>query len=273
VHDLWPLTPIELGGMSPRHPFILLLQRAENYAYRNAHRVASMLPKADSYMREHGMDAHKFSHIPNGIDVAEWQRSTAPIPQEHCGALARLQREGRFLVGYAGSHGLANALSTLVDAAQLLQSQPVAFVLVGQGPEKDSLKKRAEQLGLTNMLFLPPVARETLPQLLAPMNALFIGWGRKPIYRFGISPNKLMDYMMAARPVIHATEAGNDPVLDCGCGISVAPEDPPAVARAVLRLMCLAPADRQAMGLRGKEYALTHHDYRVLGRQFLEIMH
>jgi glycosyltransferase involved in cell wall biosynthesis len=272
VHDLWPLSLIELAGMSPWHPFVIMLQRAENFACRNSDRVASMLPKADLHMRQHGMADHKFAYVPNGIHVAEWQREPAPLPEEHRVVFARLKEEGRFVVGYAGSHGLANSLHTLVDAAALVQTEAVAFVLVGHGPEKAALQQRAQRLGLRNTVFLPPVPKLAVPRVLSSMDALFMGCNRRPIYRFGISPNKLVDYMMAAKPVVNAVEAGNDIVSDSGCGITIAPEDPQAVAAAVTRLICLPATERAAMGSRGREYVLAHHDYRVLAQQFLTIL-
>ena len=82
----------------------------------------------------------------------------------------------------------------------------VALVFVGQGPEKRALQRRARQTGLENTVFLPPVPKTSMPALLTSMDACFIGWNRKPIYRFGVSPNKLFDYMMAGRPVIRAIE-------------------------------------------------------------------
>lgn len=272
VHDLWPLTPIELGGMSPRHPYILLMQLAENFAYRVSDRVVSMLPKADGYMREHGMDPHKFAYMPHGINVEEWQNRKTSMPPEHREVLSRLMQKGHFIVGYTGSHGLANALHTFIEAASLLHRYPVAFVLVGQGPEKGSLRKKAFELGLTNTLFLPPLPRGCIPELLAAMDALFIGYQKKPIYRYGISPNKLMDYMMAAKPVIHAIEAGNDLVAESGCGFSVPPENPAAVAEAVTKLIEMKSSGREAIGLRGRDYVLNNHNYTVLAKRFLEII-
>jgi glycosyltransferase involved in cell wall biosynthesis len=272
VHDLWPLSPIELGGMSPRHPFILLMQWAENFSYRHADRVVSMLPRAADHMQKHGMARHKFAHIPNGVDVAWWNRNQDSIARPHVETVRRLKQQGRFVVGYTGAHGLANALQNLIDAAARLQTEPVTFLLVGQGPEKQALQKQAEKRGLDNVEFLPPVEKSAIPSLLAAMDALFIGWNRKPIYRFGICPNKLMDYMMAGKPILHAVEAGNDPVAEAACGSSVAPEDPVALAAAVSRLMALPPAEQAALGRRGKEYVLANHDYRTLARKFLVLM-
>jgi len=90
------------------------------------------------------------------------------------------------------------------------------------------------------------------------------------LFRFGISPNKLMDYMMAGRPIIQAIEAGNDMVAESECGLSVPPEEPQAIAEATLHLLALSASEREAMGRKGHEYVMAHHDYRVLAQQFLE---
>ena len=78
--------------------------------------------------------------------------------------------------------------------------------------------------------------------------------------------------MMAGKPIIHAVEAGNDPVQDAGCGISVPPEDPQAIADAIRTLASMSVAEREAMGQRGKEYVMKHHDYKILAKQFLEVL-
>lgn len=270
VHDLWPLSPIELGGMSSLHPYIMVMQWAENFACRVSDRIVSILPKTEVYMREHGMASHKFAYVPNGIDIAEWEQNNNILPPEHKEILAELKAKGRFIIGYAGAHGIANSLYTLIDAAQLLQTHPVTFVLVGQGPEKTPLVQRVKKLGLTNVIFLSPIAKNSIPELLDMMDALYIGLQRQPLFRFGISPNKLMDYMMAGKPIIQAIEAGNDMVAECGCGISVPPEDPKAIANAITRLVRMALVDRDTMGIKGKKYVLANHDYRILAKQFIE---
>ena len=99
--------------------------------------------------------------------------------------------------------------------------------------------------------------------------ACYIGWTRSPLYRFGICPNNLLDYMMAAKPVIHAIEAANDLVAEAACGISIPPQDAAAIVEAVGKIKALAPAEREALGQRGKRYVVAHHDYAVLARQFL----
>jgi len=271
VHDLWPLSPIELGGMSKHHPFILMMQWAENYAYRSADWVVSILPWAEEHMREHGMRPGRFVHIPNGIDVEEWNEGSAMLPEEHARAIAECKAQGRTIVGYAGAHGLANALEALVETAELLRSMPLAFVLVGQGQGKEELKQLAARRGLVNVIFLPPVLKDVIPSLLREMDILYIGWRQDLlIYRFGISANKLLDYMMSGRPIVHAVRAANDPVAESGCGISVAPEDAPAIAAAVQKLAAMSVEERNVIGQRGQARVVENHDYRVLAKKFLE---
>lgn len=272
VHDLWPLTPIELGGFSRWHPLIMLLQYAENYAYRHADSVVSTLPNAESHMRDHGMAQHKFAFVPNGIDLSEWKKYTDPLPPEHANTLSELEQSGCFLIGYAGAHGPANALRTLLDTAKLLRDRPVKFVLVGQGPEKEPLQQMAKRENLSNVVFLPPIPKATVPQFLDAVDALYIGWNRKPIYRFGISPTKLVDYMMSSKPIIHAVEAGNDPVEAAGCGISCLPEDPVDGAKAIESLLQTTVEQRREMGQRGETYARSRHSYSVLAEHYLKAM-
>ncbi|MBV8379580.1 MAG: glycosyltransferase family 4 protein [Paucibacter sp.] len=270
VHDLWPLSPIELSGMSPKHPFAMLCQKAENDAYRDADVVVSMLPKVHEHMAAHGLDLRKLHIVPNGITLDEWSADGAPLSEELTRYLDGIQ--GRTIVGYAGSMGLPNALDVLLDAAALMKDEPFAFVLVGSGHEKARLAERAKAEGLTNVAIFDPIPKAQIPALLARLDIAYIGWQRTPIYRFGIAPNKLMDYMMAARPVLHSVEAGNDPVAEAGAGLTVAPMDPAAVAEGLRALAAVSPEERAAMGARGRAFVQAHHTYPVLARRFLDAL-
>ncbi len=271
VRDLWPLTLLHLSAMSRWHPFIQLLQWTENYAYRHADRVVSVLPKAADYMQAHGMKPEKFACVPNGICLEAWAHADGQLPEQHANELERLKKDGRFLVGYLGQHGVSNALGSFLAAGPLVRERAL-LVLVGQGPEKERLQAQAAAYGTDNIAFLPPVTKQTVPVMLASMDALFLGWNRQPLYRYGISPNKLMEYMMAEKPVIHAVEAANDPVAESGCGISCPPEDAGAVAAAILRLADCGTAERHAMGERGAQYVVAHNSYAALANEFLKVM-
>jgi glycosyltransferase involved in cell wall biosynthesis len=269
VHDLWPLSPMELGGMSKWHPFIMLVQQAEDYAYRHADAVVSMLPKVREYMESRGLAPQKLHFVPNGIDPGEWQPDSPGLPDGAGKLLASLRAQGVAIVGYAGTHGVSNALENLLGIAGLMRGEKVAFVLVGGGPDKASLQQRALRENLPNIHFLDPVEKSRIPSLLECFDIAYIGWHRHPLYRFGIAPNKLMDYMMAARPVLHAVAAGNDPVSEAGCGLTVAPDDPAAAAEGIRSLLNAGSDQRCAMGQRGKAFVLENLTYPVLAQRFL----
>jgi len=272
VHDLWPLSPIELSGMSPGHPFIRLCQAAEDAAYRDADVVVSMLPKVQGHMAAHGLDLRKLVIVPNGITPDEWTDAAPPLRGDVAQAIAAQRAAGRTVVGYAGSMGLPNALDDLLDAAALLRDAPIAIVMVGDGHERARLVQRVADEGLANVQLLPPIPKAQIPSLLAAIDIAVICWQRVPIYRFGIAPNKLMDYMMAGCAVLHGVDAGNDPVAESGCGITVPPESPAAVADGLRRLAALPAAERAAMGRRGRAFVLAHHTYPVLAQRFLQAM-
>ena len=269
LHDLWPLSPMELGGMSKWHPFIMLMQRGEDFWCRHADKVISILPKTEAYLKTRGLKDGKFCYIPNGIVLADYD-NVLPLKPDYLEQLNNLHKQGKFLVGFAGAHGIANALNILLYAANKLKNTKAYFVLVGQGQEKENLMALAQKLGLDNVLFLPSIPKKMVPAFLAQMDVLYIGLQNQKLFRFGISPNKLMDYMMAGKPVLHSVTAGNDLVQEAHCGISVPAEDVDAVAEAVKKLMLMNEAELSALGANGKEYVTKHHDYKILAEKFIE---
>jgi glycosyltransferase involved in cell wall biosynthesis len=272
VHDLWPLSPIELSGMSPRHPFIRLVQAAEDAACRDADIVVSMLPKVHEHLSAHGLDLRKLHIVPNGIALDDWHCPPQPLRDDVARSLQAARSAGSLVVGYAGSMGLPNALDTLLDAASALRGVALQFVLVGDGHERARLARRVADEQLHNVSLFDPIPKPMIPSFLSAIDVAYIGWQRVPIYRFGIAPNKLMDYMMAAVPVLHGVDAGNDPVAEAGCGLTVAPESPEAVVQGLRRLAALSCDERRAMGRRGRAFVRAHHSYTVLAQRFLDAL-
>ncbi|NOZ35755.1 MAG: glycosyltransferase family 4 protein [Chlorobi bacterium] len=270
VHDLWPLSPRELGNMSKLHPFILIMQAAENFAYKHVNKVVSMLPKTLEHMKKHGLKPEKWFHVPNGIVLEDW-KNFDKIPESYSTLFKEFKQQGRKIVGYAGGHAISNSLDTLIETAKLLKNYPdIVFVLVGDGQEKENLKSQADNM--ENLYFLDSVPKKSVPDLLSYFNILFIGWNKSLLYRFGISPNKIFDYMMAKKPIIHAVEAGNDIVKEADAGISTEPQNPKAVADAIIQILNLSESDVRKIGEKGKEYVIRNHDYKVLAQNFINII-
>lgn len=268
VHDLWPLSPIELGGISKTHPFMLLMQWAENYAYKHADFVVSLLPEAKSHMVSHGLEPSKFVYIPNGIVLEEWDETEA-LPLDLVRSIEEIKSSAKFTVAYAGTHGLANSLDALISAAKVL-SKDIAIVLIGDGIEKPRLQMKVKNESINNVYFLPPISKTKIPALLSYFDSFYIGLQKQSLFRFGISPNKIFDYMMAGKPIVQAIEAGNNIVKEYDCGVAVEPDNEQSIRDGIEQLSRLSVDERQRLGNNGRSAVLKYHDYKVLCANFVK---
>ena len=266
VRDIWPLTLVELGGYSPKHPFIRLMQWVEDKAYRDSDVILSNLPNAVDHMVCRGMTRDKFIWIPNGFDLTELQNAE-PLPDK---VLASLPKD-KFIVGYTGTMGVANALHSFVAAADLLKyDHEIAFVIVGGGKEK--LRLVEETKALKNVHFLESIPKQQVQSMLFVFDACYIGWKDESIYRFGIAPNKLPEYMMSSKLIIHSYSCRYDYVDKANAGISIPAENPGKIKDAILKIKAMTPAQIKKIGDNVREDALKNHDYSVLASKLAEVL-
>lgn len=270
VHDLWPMTLTEIGGMCKLHPFVVAIQAAENSAYRHSDEVVSLLPAAKKHMVRHGMKPEKFVHIPNGVVLKDWE-TPQDLPKEHLQVLEIFMKNGTFVAGYFGGHARSNALDTLLDAAKELASSDIRFVLVGDGLEKQRLIERVKEEKIENVIFLPPIQKKAVPTLLSYFDCSLICAADSPLYRFGICPNKLFDSMMAAKPVIKTIHTPDSIVRKYHCGWIVKPQDGRKLAYAVDRMYHLSKEKRERMGKNGKQAILKYFTYTALAQKFEQL--
>lgn len=269
VRDIWPLSLIEIGGFSPKHPFIRIMQWIEDKAYSCSDSVISNLKNSVVHMTERGMNPRKFSWVPNGFSLDEVSQE-APLNDY---AKSQLPKE-KFIVGYTGSIGLANALDTLVLAADKLKKySDIAFVMVGAGKEKSSLQSIVKEKGLSNVYFIDPIPKVEIQAMLNRFNACYIGLKKDPLFHFGVSPNKLFDYLYSGRPIIYGIESGNyEPVSDASAGIQIPAQDSSKLAEAVLQLYSMTEAERSLMGSNGRNVALEQYEYGKLAEKLSSVL-
>ena len=272
VRDLWPLTLIEIGGLSRFHPVVLGLEYFERLGYRRANHVVSVLPGARGHMEAKGVASEKFVHIPNGVDIEEIDRTRIPLDETTKARLNDLR--DRFVVAYVGSYSISNALHTLLAAAELLQQKhpKVHFVLVGKGPLREDMEDRIAKSELRNVSMWGPVSKNQVPSLLERVDVCYAGVKRNPLYEHGVSLNKLFDYMLASRPIIQAISTPYDLVEEAECGFSVEAEDPDAVAGAIVDLVEMSPDEREQLGRNGREYVDKHHSWARLAQRYLSLL-
>lgn len=257
LRDIWPQSLVDYGRLSERHPAIRLLSAIESHLYRRAKAVATLLPASFDYLVSKGADPDGIVWIPNGVYLPD-------LPE------VRPAPGGRpFVVAFVGIHGVANGLGTVLEAARLLQERgqegEVLFRFVGDGGEKPALQAEAARLGLRNVEFRPPVPKAEVPDVIAQADAGLMILKTSPVFRWGVSPNKLFDYFGAGRPVLFSVAGANDPVAEAAAGVSVPADDAEALADGALRLAAMGPEERAEMGMRGRRYVEERHDLAKLG--------
>lgn len=271
VHDMWPATLYEVGGMPEWHPFVLLMQIAENSAYRHCDKCVSLLPYAKEYMVKHGLKEGKFVNIQNGVVKEEWE-TIEKIPEQH--RLFFESYKDRFIVGYFGGHAISNALDNILNVAKFfLSHEPnskVIFVLVGEGIEKQKLVHRAKEENINNIFFLPSVDKKNIPDLLTYFDCSYMTGIDSPLYRFGLCLNKMYDSMMAGIPIICAFNAPTTLIKEFECGLQCNPNDIQYVVESIRKIELMTNEERRLMGLKGRRAILQYFTYDRLAKTFID---
>lgn len=268
VHDMWPITLIELGGMKRYNPFVQLMQIGENSFCKNSDAIVSLLCNAKDYFIEHGMRPEKFHVVMNGIVADEWS-NPVDLPEDHKDTINRLHDEGKFIICFFGSVTRSYAVDYLIDAVKKLNDDRVSVLVVGDGNQKNSLMEKAK--GLDSVVFVPKIKKSMIPSLLESIDCCYVGALRNDMFRFGICMNKLFDSMMSGKPILYAVDAPNNFIKDYSCGISVEAENADALADGIKQLLSLSPEERFQMGKNGRDAVLNYFTYEKLAAQFAEV--
>ena len=265
VRDIWPETLIALGHTRRYGPVALLLGVLEKWLCRQSCRIVSVLPEYGSYVKEHGIRAPEVVHIPNGINL------------DNMGAVLPYRRQDPFRITYLGAHGTANDLHTLVRAMEIIEVShglgSIECHLIGAGPMKQALADYCAARRLKQVIFHPPVSKDAIAATAANTDTFVLCGKRLPsLYRYGISMNKIPDYMAMGRPVIIALESVNNPVIEAQAGIRVEPECPEQLAGAIIKTAAMTEAELREMGLRGRRYVEQKHDMKMLAQRLADVM-
>lgn len=266
VHDMWPITLIELGGMKKSNPFVILMQMAENSFCKHSDYIVSLLCAAKEYFIEHGMAPEKFKVVWNGVVTEEWQNPTA-LPSEHEMLLTKLHDDNKFVICFFGSVTKSYAIDYLLKAHQKLSNNSVSIVIVGEGSKKEELKQIAGE----GVYFLPRIPKTAIPKLMDRIDCCYVGALHNNMFRFGICMNKLFDSMMSGKPILYAVEAPNNFIKDYNCGISVKAEDVDALAEGMRKMLEMSNDEREQMGKNGRNAVIEHFTYTKLAAEFADL--
>jgi len=274
VRDFWPQSLVEIGALGKFSPLAVGMGVLEKFLYRKARLIISVLPDGKEHIARFGTDLKKVVHIPNGADLAWYDGCTreSRLSPELNALFRRL--EGRVIFTYAGAHGYANGLETVIKAAEILHRAGISGVhvlMVGDGPDKPGLVKMTEDNGLTNVTFINTLEKVRIPVILKNSDVCLFHLRNSKAYRYGLSSNKLFDYMAAARPIIAAVERAPNPEFT-GFGLHIPSDDPGLLADAMLQMAGKTPGARKVMGDRARAYAERFHDTSMLAGKLAEAL-
>ena len=269
VRDLWPESLSAVGMWSSNSPLHRSLAKIAGFLYRSCDRLVVVTPAFKEYLIQHWrVPEEKIFVVENGVETGLFSSLTPSV------AIRReLDAEEKFVASYIGTMGNAHGLETLLDAATLLRERApqILFLLVGEGAEKARITSLARSRGLDNVRFVDEQPREKIPAYISASDACLVLLKKTELFKT-VLPTKMLEFMSCARPVILGVDGHAREVMErANAGIFITPEDPAALAEAVMRLAA-DPVLRESLGRNGRQHILRYFSRQDTAKLYLEVL-
>lgn len=266
VSDLWPESAVKLGVLNNKL-FIKMATWLEEFCYRKAHAVTGQTKGIVDNITDRGFDKSKVHLITNGVNTEFFKKENRDESFRK-----ELGIENKFSVVYAGIHGLAQGLEVVLDAAEMLKEyKNIEFIFVGEGPDKPKLIKIAEEKNLKNVMFLPMQPKPKMPRIIASMDATIIPLKKLDLFK-GALPSKMFEALSSELPIVLAVEGEAEKLInDAKAGITVEPENPKAIAEAIIKLYNDVEL-RKTLGKNGRKYVVENYSRESITKKLEKIL-
>jgi hypothetical protein len=262
VRDVWPLSLNKLLGLSKFHPFSILLKFFQYIGLKFTDKTIALAKNLESYFLQHGLAKGKFLYVCNGIDEEQPISSSSTLDEKLEGVREHYNR----IIMYTGSHGIPNALDIIIHAMNEVEDNSIALVLIGSGDQKNKL----EQLTTNqNIIFLDSVPKNQVQRVLSYADICIISWQDIELYKYGVSPNKIFDYMFAKKPIIQSLNCPQNQVEESGCGLNIEAVNIPEMKSAILAMCSKTNQELRALGQKGHSYVLENFEYKQLAKKII----
>jgi glycosyltransferase involved in cell wall biosynthesis len=269
VRDLWPESLAAVGAGSEGSMLHRMLGAVAGFLYRNASHIAVVTPAFQSHLMQHwGVPAGKVSIVENGVETDLFSPSNVDANLRK-----KLGAEGRFLVCYVGTMGMAHGLDTVIEAAkQLRTALPEAMLLlVGEGSDKERIRALAESEGLSNLRFVDQQPRERIPAFINASDVCLVLLKKTELFKTVI-PTKMLEFMACGRPVILGVDGqARQIVEEARGGIVIEPENAEALVAAIRKLAGDAES-RKELGDRGRAYIVERYSRGKTAEIYLDVL-
>lgn len=272
VRDMWPESIVAYSDrFTKRHPLIRLLYQGEKWIYKKADALIFTMEGAYDYIVEQGWDKDiprsKVYHINNGVDLEAFRYNREHYPVED----TDLNNSEQFNVVYTGSIRRVNNLGLILETAKRLMDTKIRFLIWGDGDEREALAKRVQDEGISNVVFKGWVDKKYIPSIVSQSDLNLVHWEHSDLLRFGISYNKLFEYLVAGRPVFCTVQPGHSIVEGNCCGHDTSGLTPEDFAIGIREIYELSEQERENMGENARKGA-EQYDFPVLTDKLIEII-
>ncbi len=264
--DLWPASISAVGILRPGI-VLRLIEKLELHLYARAEAIVSLTHAFKDNLSMRGVNADKIAVIPNGVDL--WRYG---IRDRDADLDRQWNTTGNFIVGYVGTHGMAHALSNVLDTAEILKSYDnIRFLLVGAGAEREELVLATEERGLSNIIFMPPQPKIAMPSVWSLCDIALVHLKDDDVFA-GVIPSKMFEAMAMGLPILMAVPAGeaSQIILSRNAGLHIPPENPKALANVIIELF-LDPVSLKTFA-KNSLAAAPHHSREAQAHHMLSVL-
>lgn len=264
IRDIWPLSLIELSSLKASNPLVKILAYLEKRAYKNADSIIGSMPNLQEHVVNTLATKKQVDCIPMSFHKNSFnKRNELELP------LQKKIPKNNFVIGYAGTIGNANAMEALLESATFLESYPITIVILGDGPLRFEYESKYKS---KNIIFLGSTDKSRVQHFLSYCNVLVNTWHNSKIYNYGVSPNKWIDYMFAAKPILVSYNGFQSIINEANCGEFIEAGNAKKLAEKIIEYYKKPQSELEEMGKRGKEYLLAELDHEKIANKFLDIV-
>lgn len=265
IRDLWPETWVEMGAITRKSLIYKFFAWIEKLLYKKADKIITLMPGAFMYIEKLGILKEKVEWVSNGVDLDEFDKNYFKEPVYKF-------NKNKFNVAYTGSIGISDALDEIFEVAKDLREENIMFNIIGDGPLKSKYINYCKENNINNVKFYNPVSKKEIPAILKEADAVIVLTKKSSLYKYGISFNKLYEYLASFKPVIFSGNVYNDIVKISNCGISIEAENKEKLKEACLKIYILPENKRKIFAINGRNYVEKNFTNKILANKLKIIL-
>lgn len=263
IRDIWPLTLIEEGGFSKWHPLSIIIGFVEKFGYKNSDLIVGTMPNLKQHVLNSGVLNKQVFCSPLGFEPNKYLEENLSLNNP----FQNLIPEEKVVIGYAGSMGISNGLDIFIEAIKSMNSYTnIHFLLVGSGDLKEKFQNSLSEN--SNVTFLPRIEQDHVKYFLNKCDILYLSTQHSKVWDFGQSMNKVVEYMLSAKPIIATYTGFPSMINEANCGIFLNTTKSEELVNTFVKYALMSNSEREAIGKNGRSWIFENRKYNKLASEY-----